>query len=198
MSAIFRTAENIILPMVAMRGLFVTFLEVRRSSSRRAVPSFRPNAVRAGSPLLISRTYRSRPSSAARPPRPPRLTNLPILSTTILTGPPSDPSSVEIVEPETSIFYPLSQFLLDHPIHSFSLTIILITLVLRTTLTLPTVFWARNRLRRATKLVEPEMRRLNEELAPRVAGESKRKGLDYDGYRAELKRQVGPLTLQSD
>lgn len=40
------------------------------------------------------------------------------------------------------------------------------------------------------ELVRPEMERVNARLAVEVAKESRRKGVGYDEYKKELKRQV--------
>ena len=133
------------------------------------------------------------PASPIHPPPPPPPHPPPFfLGTTILSGPPSSPTSVPIPPSleSTSLFDPLSDLLLAYPIHSFSLTIILLTILLRTTLTLPAVFWQRDRVLRAKRLVEPEMRRINGDLARSLIGEMKRAGKPYHEYRAELKRQV--------
>ena len=136
--------------------------------------------------LALPCTYNVRPFSWSPHRKRPTLPFL--LSTAVLSNSPDDP---------TSLFTPLSQLLLDHPIHSFGLTIILVTLFLRTTISLPAVFWQRNRLKKARQIVEPEMRRLNKDLAPRLAIECRRRGMNYEAYYGELKAQVGLSPFRS-
>ncbi|RXK42457.1 hypothetical protein M231_00011 [Tremella mesenterica] len=50
--------------------------------------------------------------------------------------------------------------------------------------------WQRRRLERGRLLVSPAMRRWNEELAGPIAKESRKKGLDYAGYKRELKEAL--------
>ena len=54
-------------------------------------------------------------------------------------------------------------------------------------------------MQRMREIVRPEMQRINDRLAVEVARESKRKGLGYDEYKKELKKQVSrqPLREQS-
>lgn len=45
-------------------------------------------------------------------------------------------------------------------------------------------------MERTKRIVQPEMRRINERLAGIVARESRKKGLGYEEYKKELKKQV--------
>ena len=123
---------------------------------------------------------------------------------TILTGPPSDPLSTLLpTEETTSLLHPLSNLLLDHPIYSYSLTIIILSLILRSAIGIPSLLWQRSRIRRTRQLVEPEMKRMNEELSLRLLVESRKKALwdnkfkAYEFYRIELKKQVSPVPCSS-
>lgn len=84
----------------------------------------------------------------------------------------------------------LSELLLTHPFPTYTSTIILLTVAVRTAFTLPVTIWARGRMQRMRELVRPEMERVNARLAVEVAKESRRKGVGYDEYKKELKRQV--------
>ena len=161
-----------------MRGLSNCAFGIRACSARRENTVKSPTIARRPS-LALQRIYIVRPfsMSSQRPSRIPPF----LLGTTILTSSPENPSS---------LFDPLSRLLLDHSIHSFGLTIILVTLLLRTTISLPAVFWQRNRLKKSREMVEPEMRRLNKDLAPRLAVECRRRGMTYEAYYEELKAQV--------
>lgn len=87
-----------------------------------------------------------------------------------------------------------SELLLTHPFPTYTGTIILLTLGVRTVFTLPATIWARHRMQRMREIVRPEMQRINERLAVEVARESKKKGLGYDDYKKELKKQVSPIS----
>ncbi|GHJ86047.1 hypothetical protein NliqN6_2449 [Naganishia liquefaciens] len=89
----------------------------------------------------------------------------------------------------------LSELLLAHPLPTYTSTIVLLTLGVRTAFTLPATVWARQRMQRMRELVRPEMQRVNDRLAVEVARESKRKRLGYDEYKKELKKQLA--TAQS-
>jgi membrane protein insertase Oxa1/YidC/SpoIIIJ len=89
----------------------------------------------------------------------------------------------------------LSELLLTHPFPTYTGTIVLLTLGVRTVFTLPATIWARRRMQRMREIVRPEMQRINERLAVEVARDSKRKGLGYDEYKKELKRQVSTIRL---
>ncbi|GFZ43210.1 hypothetical protein JCM24511_00929 [Saitozyma sp. JCM 24511] len=82
----------------------------------------------------------------------------------------------------------LSSLLLSSPLGCGS-TIILLTLLFRTGATLPATLWQRARVHRTRELVVPEMRRINGELAGKVARECRAKGMGYEEYKKELKRQ---------
>lgn len=96
--------------------------------------------------------------------------------------------------PTGETFLPLSQFLLDHPFPTYASSIILTTIFLRTLVTLPITVWSRKRMRRMRELVQPEMKLWNEKLAVKLVGESRKAGLDFEGYKKELKRQVGGIS----
>ncbi|KAL7423769.1 hypothetical protein Q5752_001353 [Cryptotrichosporon argae] len=81
----------------------------------------------------------------------------------------------------------LPELLLAHPYPS---AIVALTVLLRLTTTVPATLWQRARGRRSRELVGPQMRRWRDVLATRVAGECRRRGVGYDEYRKELKRQL--------
>jgi hypothetical protein len=84
----------------------------------------------------------------------------------------------------------LADILIAHPIVSYGTTIVLLTLTLRTAITLPMALWSRARLKRIRTIVQPEMKLLNEKLAVEVMKDCRKRGLGYEDYRAELKKQV--------
>ena len=95
-----------------------------------------------------------------------------------------------------SIFDPLVSALLASPLPSYGLTIIALTLAVRTCVTLPATLWQRKRLDRSRDLVVPEMKRINAVLAPQMARESRKQGLDYEAYKKALKARVGCSSCQ--
>lgn len=89
-----------------------------------------------------------------------------------------------------------SELLLTHPYPTYTSTIILLTIAFRTGFTLPVSIWAQGRMNRMREIVRPEMQRVNARLAVEVAKESRRKGVGYDEYKKELKRQVSSRERQ--
>ncbi|WVQ97178.1 hypothetical protein IAU59_004288 [Kwoniella sp. CBS 9459] len=89
------------------------------------------------------------------------------------------------------IIDPLASFLLSLP-HPFGYgaTIIILTLLVRTVFTLPISLWQRKRALKARRLVDPKMKIINEQLAKSLVAESRKKGLTYDQYILELRRQL--------
>lgn len=96
----------------------------------------------------------------------------------------SDPSLVDTVH----------SLLLSVPLPA-GYTIILLTLLVRTGVTLPVTLWQRARARRTREIIVPEMKRLNDELAGPVARECRKAGMGYEEYKRELKRQVSPVRV---
>lgn len=84
----------------------------------------------------------------------------------------------------------LSEILLAHPLPTYTATIVLLTVLVRSVFTLPATLWSRHRMKKMREIVRPEMQRVNERLAVQVMQECRKKGLGYDEYKKELKRQV--------
>ena len=103
-------------------------------------------------------------------------------------------SNLDIAEQITSpatlgILDTLSLHLLDSPF-SAGATIILLTILVRGGITFPVSIWQRRRAWRTREKVQPEMKRLNEELARTLARDMRREGKSWDEYKRELKSQV--------
>lgn len=98
----------------------------------------------------------------------------------------SDPSLVDTVH----------SLLLSVPLPA-GYTIILLTLLVRTGVTLPVTLWQRARARRTREIIVPEMKRLNDELAGPVARECRKAGMGYEEYKRELKRQVSTTSVRT-
>jgi membrane protein insertase Oxa1/YidC/SpoIIIJ len=90
---------------------------------------------------------------------------------------------------ETSILDPLANLLLASPLPAW-VTIIALTLCVRTGITLPVTLWQRRRMLREAQEVRPRMKEINEKLAVVVARESREKGLGYEEYKKNLKARV--------
>jgi hypothetical protein len=99
------------------------------------------------------------------------------------------PGAIKSPPFEPSILDPLAQALISLPLPS-GVTIILLTLILRSCFTLPVTLWQRRRLIRNATEVMPRMQEINNRLAGVVAKECRKKGMSYEAYQKELKRQV--------
>lgn len=90
------------------------------------------------------------------------------------------------------IIDPCVSFLLSHPLPTFGYTgtIVLLTLALRSSVTLPTAMWARARMRRFREHVLPRMKLENDTLAVEIARRCRRDKKGYDEYKKELKSEV--------
>ncbi|OCF33263.1 hypothetical protein I316_05004 [Kwoniella heveanensis BCC8398] len=137
-------------------------------------------------PIISSSLDSSTPIQASSSPLPSFSDDLP-LTTASTTDDALTPLST-IFDP---LIDPLSSFLLSMP-HPFGYgaTIIALTLLVRTVFTLPISLWQRERALKARRLVDPKMKVINEQLAKSLAGESRKKGLTYDQYLLELRRQL--------
>lgn len=91
--------------------------------------------------------------------------------------------------PETSILDPLANALLSSPLPAWA-TIIALTLCVRTGITLPVSLWQRRRMLREASEVRPRMKEINEKLAVSVMKDCRARGVDYEGYKKELKSKV--------
>jgi inner membrane protein COX18 len=74
--------------------------------------------------------------------------------------------------------------------HQYAISIVLLTIALRSAITLPVTLWQRKRAKRMVELVAPEWNRLKERLPESVAKRSRRQGLSYEAYEKELKKEV--------
>lgn len=126
-------------------------------------------------------------SSPSLSPRSSSTSNNPLLALTpFATSAPS-----ESVDPAVSgsILDPIVTLLLSSPLPA-GLTILLITFAFRSAVTLPATLWQRRRVQRTKDIIRPAMKELNERLAGVVAKQCRAKGIDYEGYKKELKSQV--------
>lgn len=127
---------------------------------------------------------------SSQQPRAPRRRNASSVSS-------NTPAVVEQTLDSTSHFLspvidPCVSFLLSHPLPTFGYTgtIVLLTLALRSSVTLPTAMWARARMRRFREHVIPRMKLENETLAIEVLKRCRREKKGYDEYKKELKSEV--------
>lgn len=84
----------------------------------------------------------------------------------------------------------------DHlPLHpSYATSIILLTLALRCSITLPTTIWQRKRVKRAQTEVIPRVRAYMQEAKYELRAQFRRAGKDYEEYTKELNTRVRKLT----
>ena len=93
----------------------------------------------------------------------------------------------------TSSFSPItyvSELLLASPLPSYGLTIIVLALLLRSTITLPVTLWQRRRYARLKELAEPQVQQFNQKIATELVGECRRRGLSHEAYRSMVKEKV--------
>ncbi|WVQ62307.1 uncharacterized protein L199_000446 [Kwoniella botswanensis] len=101
----------------------------------------------------------------------------------------------EALTPVSTVFDPiidpLSNFLLEmnHPF-GYGVSIICITLLVRTMFTLPVSLWQRKRALKTKQIVEPELKIINERLAKSIARDYRKAGKGYKEYLLEVRRQV--------
>ncbi|KAK6905590.1 hypothetical protein I203_106420 [Kwoniella mangroviensis CBS 8507] len=101
----------------------------------------------------------------------------------------------EALTPVSTIFDPvidpLSSLLLEinHPF-GYGISIICITLLVRTIFTLPVSLWQRKRALKTKQIVEPELKIINERLAKSIARDYRKAGKGYKEYLLEVRRQV--------
>ena len=90
---------------------------------------------------------------------------------------------------ESSLLDPLANALLSSPLPAWA-TIIGLTLCVRSGITLPVSLWQRRRMMREATEVRPRMKQINEQLAVSVMKDCRARGVDYEGYKKELKSKV--------
>lgn len=75
--------------------------------------------------------------------------------------------------------------------HSYAISIAIVTVLLRSCITLPAALWQRARTRRMVELVVPEWEKLKEELPRLVAKRCRKERKSYEEYEKTLKKEVG-------
>ncbi|WVF70819.1 hypothetical protein IAT40_005613 [Kwoniella sp. CBS 6097] len=163
--------------------------------SARTRPQLSPAASRSrltGSPRYLSTTPVS--SSPLEPPMSlshPQSSLSPTDDLVAATASATDDALTPISTIFDPLIDPLSSFLLSLP-HPFGYgtTIIVLTLLVRTVFTLPVSLWQRKRAMKARRLVDPQMKIINAQLAESLVAESRKKGLTYKQYVLELRRQL--------
>ncbi|WVO13188.1 hypothetical protein L204_100800 [Cryptococcus depauperatus] len=123
------------------------------------------------------------------------------ISSTVVHEPDINPATLDtpipddLLQPASTFLdpyiHPLSDLLisLPHPL-GYGVSIIVITLVVRTVFTLPVSLWQKRRAKRMQDLVAPQISATNERLARSLADDYRRKGLGYTEYLLELRRQM--------
>ncbi|WWC86132.1 uncharacterized protein L201_001003 [Kwoniella dendrophila CBS 6074] len=164
-----------------------------RNSSRPTIPSnLKPS--RQDQTLLSKRHITILPTGLSSTELPQAETQIIETSSTI-GNEISVSGTDEALTPVSTIFdfivNPLSQTLIDiqHPF-GYGISIIILTLLVRTTFTLPISIWQRKRILKQKILVEPELKLKNEFIAKNVAKDFRKMGKSYDEYLLEVRKQV--------
>lgn len=127
--------------------------------------------------ISLSRTVGRRPLPSSRRYQ---STSTPVVIDTVTTA------------SESSLLDPLANALLSSPLPAWA-TIIALTLCVRAGITLPVSLWQRRRMMREATEVRPRMKQINEQLAVSVMKDCRARGVDYEGYKKELKSRVSSV-----
>lgn len=82
----------------------------------------------------------------------------------------------------TDIITPLSTWFLAHPLPTYAASIVIITLAVRTLITLPITLWSRSKMARMRDIAGPEFKRRQVIMAKQMAQEYRAKGLSHQQY----------------
>jgi membrane protein insertase Oxa1/YidC/SpoIIIJ len=100
-------------------------------------------------------------------------------------------ASISMFEPLTPYVYQLPELLhLPPSAHSYAISIIAATIIIRTCVTLPVSLWQRARMRRLEEIVAPRWEVMKKELPVSVAKRSRKEKKSYKEYEAALKKEV--------
>ncbi|UZJ51934.1 hypothetical protein CBS101457_001254 [Exobasidium rhododendri] len=100
-------------------------------------------------------------------------------------------SSSAIMEPLVPFIEHLPELLhLPPSAHNYAISIVLLTVLLRSVITLPVTLWQRRRTQRMIELVVPKWDLLKKSLPESVAKRSRRQGKSYEAYEKELGKEL--------
>jgi len=103
----------------------------------------------------------------------------------------SNEASTSIMEPFIPLIEQLPELLhLPPSTHSYAISIVILTVILRTAITLPVTLWQRKRIRRMTELVVPKWNSLKVKLPELVAKRCRKQRKSYEEYEVELQKEV--------
>lgn len=164
------------------------YLLDRISNSTSQFPSQNRNA-RIAIPLSISKSnFRSFSTSTAR-----------------LEASSSSSTSTILPESISNLITPLAPYLHDLPStlhlsvfetsYPQAISILILTFLLRSTITLPISIWSRSRTRRMVELLLPEWNADKKKLPIQVLKRCRRAGKSYEEYQQELKAEVSSAFL---
>ena len=103
------------------------------------------------------------------------------------------PSTTGLLQPYWDLIHAVSEGFLALPgvLHlSYATSIVLVTLVLRSSITLPLTFWQRRRVRRIGEKVVPELKSWMSRAKYTLRTEYRKRNMPYDAYVKELNRRV--------
>lgn len=89
----------------------------------------------------------------------------------------------------------LADLLLSSPIPSYGLTIVLLTIILRSATTFPVALWQRKRMARMKSIVQPLAEEYNVAIRKELAPESRRAGLTFMQFDAKAREKVSKSCL---
>ena len=98
-----------------------------------------------------------------------------------------------LLQPYWDLIHAISEGFLALPsaLHlSYATSIVLVTLILRSSITLPLTFWQRRRVRRIGEKVVPELKSWMSRAKYTLRAEYRKKNMPYDAYVKELNRRV--------
>lgn len=104
----------------------------------------------------------------------------------------SSDASISLLSSYATYIDQLPQLLhLPPSTHAYAISIVLLTVTLRSIVTLPVTLWQRKRTKRMVDHVVPQWQDLKSTLPQMVAKRCRREKKSYEEYEKELKREVG-------
>lgn len=96
-----------------------------------------------------------------------------------------------MLEPYVQYIDQLPQLLhLPPSAHSYAISVAILTVVVRSCITLPISLWQRARMKRMEEFVAPRWEQIKKDLPVIVAKRSRREKKSYEEYEKELKKEV--------
>lgn len=169
-----------------LTGNLHVLAQSRRSSLRLEHSSIRPTPTWSPSPSCqlghVRRSFAS--SSVSRAPEP--------VASSVASISSSADSALSILDPLLPILHSIPSYLPSTLVGAYphTISLILLTIAVRASFTLPATLWQRARTARMNNLVVPEWQAWKARLPPKVARQCKREKKSYAEYKEELQKQV--------